>query len=45
MSADGHQWLTQANVDEYLNQSISNYTRSYPYNGGDAMAYGSTGFL
>ncbi|MBT1004376.1 hypothetical protein KIH31_17455 [Paenarthrobacter sp. DKR-5] len=45
MSADGHQWLTQAAVDEYLTRSIGNYDRSYPYNGGDALAYGSTGFL
>lgn len=45
MSADGHQWLTQATVDEYLTRSIGNYDRSYPYNGGDAMAYSSTGFL
>lgn len=45
MSADGHQWLTQATVDEYLTRSIGNYDRSYPYNGGDALAYGSTGFL
>ncbi|MCU1584014.1 MAG: hypothetical protein JWM49_570 [Microbacteriaceae bacterium] len=45
MSADGHQWLTQATVDEYLTQSIGNYDRSYPYNGGDALAYSSTGFL
>ncbi|MGN6242160.1 MAG: alkaline phosphatase family protein [Motilibacteraceae bacterium] len=45
MSADGHQWLTQAMVDEYLTQSIGNYTRSYPYNGGDSMAYSATGFL
>lgn len=45
MSADGHQWLTQATVDEYLTRSIGNYDRSYPYNGGDALAYGATGFL
>lgn len=45
MSADGHQWLTQATVDEYLTQSIGNYDRSYPYNGGDSLAYSSTGFL
>lgn len=45
MSADGHQWLTQATVDEYLTRSIGNYDRSYPYNGGDAMAYSATGFL
>ncbi|MFC5648036.1 bifunctional YncE family protein/alkaline phosphatase family protein [Paenibacillus solisilvae] len=45
MSADGHQYLTQAFVNEYLNQSISHYTRSYPYNGGDAMAYAKSGFL
>jgi YVTN family beta-propeller protein len=45
MSADGHQWLTQATVDEYLTRSIGNYDRSYPYNGGDSLAYSSTGFL
>jgi YVTN family beta-propeller protein len=45
MSADGHQWLTQAYVDEYLTRSIGNYDRSYPYNGGDSLAYSSTGFL
>ena len=45
MSADGHQWLTQATVDEYLTRSIGNYDRSYPYNGGDALAYSATGFL
>ena len=45
MSADGHQWLTQAFVDEYLTRSIGNYTRSYPYNGGDPLAYTGTGFL
>ena len=45
MSADGHQWLTQATVDEYLTRSIGNYDRSYPYNGGDALAYSPTGFL
>lgn len=45
MSADGHQWLTQAYVDEYLTRSIGNYHRSYPYNGGDSLAYSATGFL
>ncbi|GGI02783.1 YncE family protein [Arthrobacter liuii] len=45
MSADGHQWLTQATVDEYLTRSIGNYHRSYPYNGGEALAYSATGFL
>jgi YVTN family beta-propeller protein len=45
MSADGHQWLTQATVDEYLTRSIGNYDRSYPYNGGDALAYSATGFI
>ncbi|MCZ8516149.1 bifunctional YncE family protein/alkaline phosphatase family protein [Paenibacillus filicis] len=45
MSADGHQYLTQAFVNDYLNQSIGHYTRSYPYNGGDALAYAKSGFL
>ena len=43
-SADGHQWLTQANETEYPMWPL--YTgRSYPSEGIDALAYSSGGFL
>jgi hypothetical protein len=43
-SADGHQWLTQANETEYPMWPL--YTgRSYPSEGVDALAYSSGGFL
>lgn len=43
-SADGHQWLTQANETEYC--LWPGYQgRSYPYDGSDPMAYSSGGFL
>jgi YVTN family beta-propeller protein len=44
-SADGHQWSTQAFVDDYVEKSYGGFTRSYPFNGGDALVYPSTGFL
>ena len=43
-SADGHQWITQANETEYC--LWPGYQgRSYPYDGSDPMAYSSGGFL
>ncbi len=44
-SADGHQWSTQAFVDDYVEKSYGGFTRSYPFNGGDALAYPSSGFI
>ena len=44
-SADGHQWSTQAFVDDYVEKSYGGFTRSYPFNGGDALVYPATGFL
>ena len=43
-SADGHQWLTQANETEYPYWPLY-YGRSYPSEGEDALAYSSGGFL
>ncbi|MEI6275553.1 MAG: bifunctional YncE family protein/alkaline phosphatase family protein [Prolixibacteraceae bacterium] len=45
LSADGHQWTDEAYVTDYLEKSFGNFTRSYPYDGGDALAYASTGFI
>jgi YVTN family beta-propeller protein len=43
-SADGHQWLTQANETEYC--LWPGYQgRSYPFDGSDPMTYSSGGFL
>jgi YVTN family beta-propeller protein len=43
-SADGHQWLTQANeVDYCLWPGYS--SRSYPFDGSDPIAYSNSGFL
>lgn len=43
-SADGHQWLTQANETDYPMWPLY-YGRSYPYNDTDAMTYSAGGFL
>ncbi|MDB4917506.1 MAG: phosphoesterase, partial [Gemmatimonadetes bacterium] len=43
-SADGHQWITQANETEYPMWPLY-FGRSYPSEGEDAMAYSSGGFL
>ena len=43
-SADGHQWVTQANEVEYA--LWPGYQgRSYPFDGSDPMAYSSGGFI
>ncbi len=43
-SADGHQWLTQANETEYPMWPLY-LGRSYPSEGNDALAYSAGGFL
>lgn len=45
LSADGHQWINEAYVTDYLEKSFGNFTRSYPYDGGDPLAHPATGFL
>jgi YVTN family beta-propeller protein len=47
VSADGHQWVTQADDPDYVEREYNAYPggRSYPSNGQDALAYLSTGFL
>jgi YVTN family beta-propeller protein len=44
-SADGHQWTDEAYVTDYLERAFGGWPRSYPYPGGDAMAYSPSGFL
>jgi YVTN family beta-propeller protein len=45
ISADGHGWTDQAYVGDYIERSFGGWTRSYPDDGSDALAYAPTGFL
>lgn len=45
LSADGHQWTDEAYVTDYIEKFFGDFTRSYPYDGDDALAYSSSGFL
>ena len=45
LSADGHNWLTQAFNNDYNERQFGAFARSYPAAGGDALAYGQGGFL
>lgn len=45
LSADGHQWTDEGNVTDYLEKSFGGFERSYPYDGDDALAYASSGFI
>ncbi|MCB8933090.1 MAG: hypothetical protein M9921_00465 [Fimbriimonadaceae bacterium] len=44
-SADGHQWTSSSVANAYSEQNYSAYARSYPYDGGDPLAYSPAGFL
>lgn len=44
-SADGHQWTSSSVANGYMEQNYSANVRSYPYNGGDPLAYSPAGFL
>lgn len=45
LSADGHQWTNEGYVTDYLEKSFGGFVRSYPYEGDDAMAFASSGFI
>lgn len=45
LSADGHNWLLQADANDYLEKEFGAFWRSYPALGADALAYQSDGFL
>jgi DNA-binding beta-propeller fold protein YncE len=44
-SAEGHQWAVEGLANDYIERFYGGYSRSYPYDGGDAMAYSSGGFI
>ena len=45
VSADGHHWLVQSFVTDYLEEAFGDWSRSYPYDGGDALAYAPSPFI
>jgi YVTN family beta-propeller protein len=45
LSADGHQWTNEAYVTDYIEKFFGAFPRSYPYDGGDPLAYSPTGFI
>lgn len=44
-SADGHQWTSSSVANAYSEQNYNAHSRSYPYDGGDPLAYSPEGFL
>ncbi|MSU59264.1 MAG: phosphoesterase, partial [Pedosphaera sp.] len=44
-SADGHQWTDSAIASDYIERSFAGFPRSYPYWGGDALAFSPAGFI
>jgi hypothetical protein len=44
-SADGHAWATQCMANEYLEHFYVGYSRTYPDDGDDAMAFSNAGAL
>jgi YVTN family beta-propeller protein len=45
LSADGHSWADAAYVTDYLEKAFGGFTRSYPDEGHDPLAFSLTGFL
>jgi hypothetical protein len=45
LSADGHNWVNEAYVTDYLEKSFDGFTRSYPDDGSDPLALPSSGHL
>jgi YVTN family beta-propeller protein len=45
LSADGHNWILQADANDYVEKDFSDFYRSYPASGADALAYQRDGFL
>ncbi len=45
LSADGHQWTDEAYATDYIERFFGDFSRSYPYDGNDALAYASSGFI
>jgi DNA-binding beta-propeller fold protein YncE len=44
-SADGHQWVDSAIANDYTERNYGANERSYPFDGGDPLAFSPAGFL
>jgi YVTN family beta-propeller protein len=44
-SPDGHAWVDQAYVTDYLERAYGGFARSYPFEGSDPLAFAGTGFV
>jgi YVTN family beta-propeller protein len=44
-SPDGHQWTDSGVATDYMEKSYAGFRRSYPFDGGDALAYAPSGFI
>ena len=45
-SADGHEWANSAFVTDYVERGFAHaWQRSYPFNGGDSLAYAPSEFI
>lgn len=45
LSADGHSWTNAAYATDYIEKQFGEFTRSYPYEGSDPLAFPVSGFL
>ncbi len=45
LSADGHNWIVQSQANDYVEKEFGAFYRSYPAQGGDALAYQRNGFI
>ena len=45
LSADGHNWVVQGDVPDYVEKNFGDFLRSYPASGLDALAYLPSGFI
>jgi YVTN family beta-propeller protein len=45
LSADGHQWTDEGIATDYLEKNMGGFSRSYPSDGTDPLAYSPAGFI
>ncbi len=45
LSADGHQWTDEGVATDYVEKSMGGFSRSYPSDGTDPLAYSPAGFI
>ena len=45
LSADGHQWTDEGIATDYVEKTMGGFSRSYPSDGTDPLAYSPAGFI